>query len=57
MEEKILLYQIEQRGDGTLGIGNSIEVESVAEAIDMIKTFVAKHPDYPIGVVPESFEE
>ena len=46
-EEKVTVYELVEREDNTVGIGNSIELTK-KEAIAMIKTGGAKHPDFPI---------
>lgn len=45
---------LETRPDGTLGIGNAHEC-SQDEAKAMILAKEAKHPEHPIGVVPEDW--
>lgn len=49
--EDLLMYELEKRTDGTIGIGNSFTCTR-AEAVKKIKAKTAKHPNCPIGVVP-----
>lgn len=50
-QEEITLVELVERKDGSIGLGNSIEV-SRAEAIDLIQAKKAKHELAPIGEVP-----
>jgi len=49
--EGVVLYELVDRPDGTIGIGNSIEV-SRPEAELMIRNRQAKHESAPIGEFP-----
>ena len=53
-DEKVIVYELEELPDGTLRVGNSIEVP-VEEALMLVDQRKAKFPDAPIGVVPERF--
>lgn len=51
---KVLVYELEEMPDGTLRIGNSVDV-LVDEAVLLVDQKKAKFPDHPIGVVPEEW--
>lgn len=52
---KVTVYELEKLADGTLRVGNSLEV-GVAEAVAMIKAQTAKAADACIGDVPEGWQ-
>lgn len=52
----VLVYLIEKRPDGTLGIGNSHECPR-SEAKSLIEAEEAKHPEHPIGIVPPDWQQ
>lgn len=54
--ESVVMYELVERPDGTIGIGNSLEV-SKSEAVLLIRQKRAKHETAPIGVVPVGWEE
>lgn len=54
MEPLVLMYELEERLDGTIGIGNSIHLTE-AEARLRIEQKSAKSPFAPIGEVPENW--
>lgn len=55
-ESQVIMYELEKRTDGTVGIGNSI-ICSRAEAVKRIKAKTAKHPNMAIGIVPPEWQE
>jgi hypothetical protein len=50
--ETYVLYELEQRPDGTIGIGNSIEANE-SDAVMLVQNGKAKFEGYAIGVFPE----
>lgn len=53
----IVLQELVLRPDGTIGLGNSLEVESEAEAIALVQDGKAKFEGLPIGVIPSEGAE
>lgn len=51
MSELVTVYELEKRADGSIGIGNSIELPR-AEAILQIQQGSVKHESAPIGELP-----
>lgn len=49
--KKYVLYELEKRPDGSIGLGNLIEADA-AEAVLLVQNGVAKFVDAPLGVVP-----
>lgn len=54
-EEIVTVYELVERPDGTIGIGNSIEVTK-SEAILLIQQGRAKHESAPRGEMPSSWQ-
>lgn len=55
MNDLVEIYELEERLDGTVGIGNSFLVP-MDEAVKRIRNKEAKAASAPIGVVPENWE-
>lgn len=53
MEDKIIVQELVTREDGTIGIGNSIEVD-MGEARRMVMAKTGKLEGFAIGVFPEN---
>lgn len=53
-EKLVIVFELLDLPDGTIGIGNSREVE-IEEAILLIEQRQAKSAFCPIGVVPEEW--
>lgn len=51
-EEKVLVYELHECRDGTLRIGNSLELP-MSEARMLVEARKVKFPDCAIGVLPE----
>lgn len=49
--EMVTVYELVERPDGTIGIGNSIEIDK-EEAVLLILQRRAKHESAPIGELP-----
>lgn len=50
----IVLTELVLREDNTIGLGNSIEVATEAEAIALVQDGKAKFEGLPIGVIPSA---
>lgn len=56
MSELVEIYMLEERPDGTTGIGGNFLVPK-GEAVELIQNLKAKAPWAPIGVVPDDWKD
>lgn len=54
-EELVVVVEVVERPDGSVGLGNSLEL-TMSEAIEAIKAGKVRAETAPIGVVPADWE-